>query len=209
MNARRVPVLLSWSGGKDAAWVLHVLRSSDDYEVVGLMTTFNSGVDQAAGQGIAYADIAAQADALGLPLFEMWIPERANNAEYTQAFASALSNAREVIPGLASIAFGDISLADLKAWRTQLCEGLGMTAVFPLFGIESNTLAREMIGSGLKATLTRVDEDRLPAEFLGMAFDEALLQRLPANIDPCGENGEFQTQVSTDGLPFTQNHRDT
>lgn len=208
MNAPRAPLLLSWSGGKDAAWTLQVLRSSDDFEVVGLMTTFNTGVDQAAGQGIGYADIAAQADALGLPLFEMWIPERANNAEYTEAFASTISNAREAIPRLASIAFGDISLADLKAWRTQLCEGHGMTPVFPLFGIESHALAREMIGSGLKATLTRIDEDRLPSEFLGMAFDEALLQRLPENIDPCGENGEFQTQVSMDGLPFTQSHRD-
>lgn len=172
------------------------------------MTTFNSGVNQAAGQGIAYADIAKQADALGLPLFEMWLPEHANNAEYARAFSETISAARAAIPGLQSIAFGDISLADLKHWRTQLCETIGMTAVFTLFGIDSHTLANDMIRAGLKATLSRIDVDRLPAEYLGMAFDEALLQRLPENIDPCGENGEFQTEVSMDGLPFTQTHRD-
>ena len=83
-----------------------------------------------------------------------------------------------------------------------------MTAAFPLFGIDSRKLANEMIRAGLKATLSRIDVDRLPAECLGMAFDETLLQRLPSNIDPCGENGEFQTQVSMDGLPFTHNPRD-
>ena len=173
------------------------------------MTTFNRGIDQAAGQGIAYADIAKQADALGLPLFEMWLPEHANNAAYAQAFSETVSAARAAIPGLQSIAFGDISLADLKLWRTQLCGSIGITPVFPLFGTDSRALSNAMLRAGLKATLSRIDEDRLPAEFLGMRFDEALLQRLPSNIDPCGENGEFHTQVSMDGLPFTQNHRDT
>jgi len=196
-------VLLSWSGGKDAAWTLHVLRQRDDVEVVGLLTTLTEGYDRVAMQGIRHDVLVAQAGATGLPLVEAWMPRAADNASYEASVASALSQAQGRWPGLGHIAFGDLLLADVRAWREALCARLGWQASFPLFGGDTAALAREMIAGGLRATLCCVDTTQLDGRFAGRDFDAPLLHELPANVDPCGENGEFHTCVR-DGPMFAR-----
>jgi uncharacterized protein (TIGR00290 family) len=188
--------LLSWSGGKDAAWALHALRRRGDVEVVGLLTTITEGFERISMQGIRVEVLHAQAAAAGLPVIEARIPQRSDNATYEASFADALANARERWPGIDRIAFGDLFLADIKAWREALCARLGWTPLFPLFGSDTARLARDMIAGGLRAHLCCVDTTQLDADFAGRPFDEPLLRELPDEIDPCGENGEFHTCVS-------------
>ena len=194
-------MLLSWSGGKDAAWALHVLRQRDDVAVVGLLTTLTEGFDRVAMQGIRHDVLLAQAGATGLPLVESWMPQAADNATYEATFADALARARERWPGLDCIAFGDLLLADVRAWREALCARLGWRAVFPLFGSDTAALAREMVAGGLRASLCCVDTTQLDGRFAGRAFDGMLMRELPGGVDPCGENGEFHTCVG-DGPMF-------
>ncbi|MGI8560983.1 MAG: ATP-binding protein [Luteimonas sp.] len=192
----RTPMLLSWSGGKDAAWALHVLRQREDIEVVGLLSTINEGYERVAMQGIRLDVLRAQAAATGLPVIEARMPQRADNATYEASLASGLAAARERWPNLSHVAYGDLFLADIRAWREALCEKLGWTPLFPLFGRNTVGLAREMISGGLRAHLCCVDISQLDAAFAGRAFDASLLDELPDGIDPCGENGEFHTCMS-------------
>jgi uncharacterized protein (TIGR00290 family) len=188
--------VLSWSGGKDAAWALHALRQSGQIEVVGLLTTITEGYERVSMQGIRVEVLRAQAAAAGLPVIEARIPQRSDNAIYEARFAAALERARERWPGIERIAFGDLFLADIKAYREALCARLGWTPTFPLFGGDTARLARGMIAGGLRAHLCCVDTTQLDARFAGRAFDDPLLRELPAGVDPCGENGEFHTCVS-------------
>ena len=191
----RRPIVLSWSGGKDAAWTLHALRANPAFEVVGLVTTVTSGYDRIAMHGIRRDLLHAQAEAAGLPVIEAIIPPQCDNATYEAAFASALEEVRTRWPECRDIAFGDLFLADVRAWREALCERLGWAPRFPLFGSDTAMLAREMIDGGLQAALCCVDTQQLDATFSGRAFDAALLADLPASCDPCGERGEFHTLV--------------
>ena len=192
------PVLLSWSGGKDAAWALHVLRQDPAYEVAGLLTTVTDAYERVSMQGIRVEVARAQAKAAGLPLLEARIPPAADNAAYVASFTAALGQARARWPGLATIAFGDLFLADIRAWRESLCASLGWTARFPLFDAagDTATLARRMHAAGLRAHLCCVDTTQLDAGFAGQAFDAALLAALAPGVDACGERGEFHTCVS-------------
>lgn len=199
----RTPVLLSWSGGKDAAWTLHALRQRDDVDVVGLLTTVTAEYERIAMHGIRREVLQAQAQATGVPVIEAVIPSQCDNATYEAAFAAALDAARQRWPGLDRIAFGDLFLADVRAWREALCARLGWTPLFPLFGSDTTALAREMVAGGLRATLCCVDTQQLDASFSGREFDAALLAELPAGVDPCGENGEFHTCVHA-GPMFVQ-----
>ena len=196
MGAVRTPALLAWSGGKDAAWTLHALRQAGDVEVVGLVCTLTEGHDRASMQGVRREVVQAQADAAGLPLVEAWIPQQCDNATYEAAFAAALGSARERWPGLETIAFGDLLLADVRDWRQASCARLGWRALFPLFGADTARIARQMIDAGLRTHLCCVDTQLLDAGFADRAFDHALLADLPEGVDPCGENGEFHTCVS-------------
>ena len=193
--AVRTPVLLAWSGGKDAAWTLQVLRQQPEVEVVGLLTTLAEGDERVAMQGIRRAVLHAQARAAGLPLLEAWLPRGADNATYEAAFAQALLHAQALHPGLRDIAFGDLFLEDIKAYRDALCARLGWTPHYPLFGSDTAQLARAMLAGGLDARLCCVDTTQLDARFAGRAFDAALLDELPPGVDPCGERGEFHTLV--------------
>jgi len=199
----KTPTLLSWSGGKDAAWTLHALRQRTDVEVVALLTTVTTGYERIAMHGIRRDVLAAQARTTGLPVIEAAIPPQCDNATYEASFAAALDAARTRWPGIAHIAFGDLFLADVRAWREALCARLGWTPLFPLFGADTAVLAREMIAGGLRAALCCVDTQQLGADFSGRAFDDALLRDLPAGVDPCGERGEFHTLVHA-GPMFAQ-----
>ena len=188
-------ILLSWSGGKDAAWTLHALRQRDDVQVVGLLTTVTEGYERIAMQGIRVDVLHAQAEATGLPVIQARIPPRADNEIYEAVLTDGLRDARERWPGLAHIAFGDLFLADIREYREALCARLGWTPLFPLFGADTARLAREMIAGGLRANVCCVDTQQLDAGFAGQAFDTGLLASLPGAVDPCGENGEFHTCV--------------
>jgi uncharacterized protein (TIGR00290 family) len=197
----RPAVLLSWSGGKDAAWTLHTLRTQDQFDVVGLVTTVTEGYERIAMHGIRRDILHAQAQAAGLPVVEARLPQQADNATYEASFATALALARADFPGLKHIAFGDLFLADVQAYRDALCARLGWTPLYPLFGSDTKKLAREMVAGGLRARLCCVDTTQLDAEFSGKFFDADLLDTLPAGVDPCGERGEFHTCVH-DGPMF-------
>jgi uncharacterized protein (TIGR00290 family) len=195
MSAARRPVLLSWSGGKDAAWTLQALRARPDVEVVSLLTTVNTGFDRIAMHGIRRELLHAQAAATGLPLIEASITPECDNARYEVAIADALQRARSRWPALDTIAFGDLFLADVRAWREASCARLGWRIETPLFGADTAALAHEMIAGGLQARLCCVDTQQLDGRFCGRAFDDRLLTELPVGCDPCGENGEFHTLV--------------
>ncbi len=203
MIAAPLPVLLSWSGGKDAAWALHMLRRQPRYAVVGLLSTITDEDDRASMQGIRTDILHAQAAACGLPLLEARIPAAADNARYEAAFAAALDQARTRWPGIAHVAFGDLFLADIRRWREALCARLGWSPLFPLFGSDTRALALQMLDAGLRARVCCVDTRQLDPGFVGRDFDAALLAALPAGSDPCGEHGEFHT-CAWDGPMFSR-----
>lgn len=203
MGATRSPVLLCWSGGKDAAWTLRALHGRDDVEVVGLLSTVTVDDGRSSMQGVRREVLHAQADATGLPLLEAPIPAGCDNATYEAAMADALAEAGARWPGLRTAAFGDLLLDDIRAWRQAQCARIGWTAITPLFGADTAQLARDMTGGGLHARLCCVDTTQLDAAFAGRDFDAALLDDLPATVDPCGENGEFHTCVE-DGPMFAR-----
>ena len=198
MSGSRAPILLAWSSGKDSAWSLHALRQDPSVEVVGLLTTINETYDRVAMHAVRRALLEAQAEAAGLPLVIVRIPSPCPNETYEAAMAAAIGQARARITG---IAFGDLFLEDVRRYREKQMSGTGLRLHFPLWGRPTPALADEMIGGGLQARLTCVDPRVLPAGFAGAAFDRALLARLPAGVDPCGENGEFHT-FAWDGPMF-------
>jgi uncharacterized protein (TIGR00290 family) len=187
-------ILLSWSGGKDCAWALHLLRSQGEYEVVGLLTTINQEFGRVAMHGFRESLLDMQAEAAGLPLWKVPLPWPCSNEHYESAMAAAC--ARAVDEGLYGIAFGDLFLEDVRAYRVEKLASTGVVPVFPCWGLPTDELARAMIASGLKARLTCVDPRQLNPSFAGRAFDDGLLRDLPAGVDPCGERGEFHSFVS-------------
>lgn len=191
----RTPILVSWSGGKDCAWTLHRLRWSEAFEPVGLLTTLTQDLDRVAMHGIRRGVLHAQARATGLPLIESWQPRHPDNASYEAAFATGLAQARERWPGIRHIAFGDLFLADVRAFRDALLQRQGWHGAYPLWDSDTAVLAREIQGAGVQASLCCVDTQLLDVAFAGRAFDARLLQALPPQADPCGERGEFHTLV--------------
>lgn len=193
------PVILSWSGGKDSALALHQLRQQVEYEVRGLLTSVNDHYGRISMHGVREQLLDEQADAIGLPLYKIRLPERPSNAEYERQMASALESFRT--HGVRHVAFGDLYLEDIRQYRLDNLRKAKMEAVFPLWQRNTATLARDFIALGFKAVLCCVDGERLGAEFAGRAYDAALLDDLPADVDPCGENGEFHSFVH-DGPGF-------
>jgi uncharacterized protein (TIGR00290 family) len=189
----RKPLVLSWSGGKDSAWALHLLRSSGEFEVVALLTTFNREFDRVAMHAVRRDLIETQASAADIPLWTIELPWPCDNREYEARMADACG--RAVREGIRHIGFGDLFLTDIRAYREAQLRGSGLEPVFPLWGVPTAPLAREMIAAGLRARLTCVDPKALPEQFAGRDFDQALLSDLPKGVDPCGENGEFHTFV--------------
>jgi uncharacterized protein (TIGR00290 family) len=186
-----VKAWLAWSSGKDSAWALHVLRSSPDVEVVGLLTTVNEVHDRVAMHGVRRSLLQAQADALGLPLVTAPIPHPCSNEDYERIMSGAVVRARG--EGVEAFAFGDLFLEDIRRYRESRLEGTGIRPLFPLWRRPTAALAEEMIAGGLRAHVVTVDPRHLAPGFAGRAFDRAFLSDLPPAVDPCGENGEFHT----------------
>jgi uncharacterized protein (TIGR00290 family) len=186
-------ILLSWSSGKDCAWSLHVLRQNPDYEVVGLLTTFNQAANRVAMHAVRHALVEQQAAAAGLPLWAVPLPWPCSNDQYESIMAGCCT--RAVADGVEGIAFGDLFLEDVRAYRERQLKGTGLEPVFPVWGIPTRALAEEMIASGLRAKLTCVDPKKLDPSFAGCEFDHKFLASIPKEVDPCGERGEFHSFV--------------
>jgi uncharacterized protein (TIGR00290 family) len=187
------PILLSWSSGKDSAWSLHVLRQHGEYEVVGLLTTFNEEAGRVAMHAVRRELVERQAAATGLPLWQVPLPWPCSNQQYESLMAQVCAKA--VAEGLHGVAFGDLFLEDVRAYRERQLKDTGLTPIFPVWGLPTQRLAREMIASGVRAKLTCVDTAKLDRSFAGREFDMALLSNLPDGADPCGERGEFHSFV--------------
>jgi uncharacterized protein (TIGR00290 family) len=185
-------ILVSWSSGKDSAWMLHALRT-DGHAPAALLTTINEAADRVAMHAVRTELLRAQADAAGLPLRTVHIPSPCSNEVYEARMAEACRAAVE--EGFTHVAFGDLFLEDVRQYRESRLAGTGLSPLFPLWNRPTSTLAREMIAGGLEAHLTCVDPRVLPASLAGRTFDASLLADLPSTADPCGERGEFHTCV--------------
>lgn len=190
----RPKALVAWSTGKDSAWALREVQRAGEVEVVGLLTTVTQAFERVSMHAVREALLDRQAEALGLPCSRVRIPWPCTNERYESEMTRALADARGA--GVTRVVFGDLFLGEVRAYREAKLAGTGIEPAFPLWGRDTNQLARDMLAGGLRATLTCVDPRRLDRSFAGRAFDEALLAALPAGVDPCGENGEFHSFVS-------------
>jgi uncharacterized protein (TIGR00290 family) len=190
------PVILSWSGGKDSALALQSLRNGSEFDVVALLTSVTRGYDRISVHGVRRSLLYAQAESVGLPLVEVMLEQKSSNDAYESAFHDALRTVRQDFPQVRHIAFGDLFLEDVRAYRERLLAGTGFDPVFPIWGTNTTDLARAFIDSGYSARLVCVDTTQLDASFAGREFDMSLLADLPESADPCGERGEFHTFVS-------------
>lgn len=185
-------VLLSWSSGKDSAWTLHTLRQMPDVQVVGLLTTLNEEFERVAMHAVRLELLRAQAAAAGVALREIMLPWPCSNEEYEARMAAATAQSRQ--DGVTHMAFGDLFLEDIRAYREQKLAGTGIEPIFPIWGRDTRELGAEMVAAGLCAVLTCVDPKQLDPSFVGRAYHEVLAD-LPPAVDPCGERGEFHTFV--------------
>jgi len=183
--------LVSWSSGKDSAWLVHTLRRMPDVEIGAMLTTVNRVASRVAMHAVRLDVLDAQAEALGLPLWTIPIPSPCPNDTYERAMQAAVE--RAVANGFTHVAFGDLFLEDVRRYREERLAGTGLTPLFPLFGADTTRLAHEMIDAGLQARITCLNPTVMGRRFAGREFDAELLAELPAAIDPCGERGEFHT----------------
>jgi uncharacterized protein (TIGR00290 family) len=193
MKGPRKKALVSWSSGKDSAWALQVLRRSNQYEIVGLVTTINSNFDRVAMHGVRRELVEAQAAAAGLPLWKVPLPWPCSNQEYEAAMNSSCARATDA--GVDVVAFGDLFLEDVRQYREDRMRGLDLNPVFPLWKVDTRQLIKDMWADGVRSRIVCLDPKKLPASFAGRELNQQLVEEFPPGIDPCGENGEFHTFV--------------
>jgi uncharacterized protein (TIGR00290 family) len=186
-------VLLSWSGGKDSAMALHTLRQDSSYRVECLLTTITEDYDRISIHGVRRALLHRQAEAIDIDLFEVSVPAECTHETYRSSMVAALTSPR--LAGIDTHAFADLFLDDVRAYRETNLAELGKKAIFPVWGHDTEVLAREFISLGFRAVVVCVDSMVLDQGFAGREFDQAFLDDLPKNVDPCGEKGEFHTFV--------------
>jgi uncharacterized protein (TIGR00290 family) len=189
----RKRVALSWSSGKDSAWSLHLLRQDPAIELVALITTINQAFDRVAMHAVRRELVERQAESAGLPLWTVPLPWPCSNQDYEARMRDLY--ARAVQEQVQAIAFGDLFLADIRAYREHQLAGTGLDPLFPLWHIPTRALALDMIAQGLRAKITCVDPKLLSRDLAGREFDADFLSDLPPGVDPCGENGEFHSFV--------------
>jgi uncharacterized protein (TIGR00290 family) len=186
-------VWLSWSSGKDSALSLHYLRRDPSVEVTGLLTTTTAPFHRVSMHGVREELLDRQAAQVGLPVHRVSLPYPCSNEEYERRMAVAVQAARS--DRVEAFAFGDLFLEDIRAYREARLAPTGLQALFPLWGLDTRALAREMIALGIQATVVCLDPRKLDRSFAGRSFDAGFLDDLPASVDPCGERGEFHTFV--------------
>jgi uncharacterized protein (TIGR00290 family) len=186
-------ILMSWSGGKDSAYSLYELNRSGEYEIAALVTTVTEGYDRISMHGVRRALLEQQAASLCLPLEIVWITPGATNEEYESKMQALLEEYFQ--EGVRTVAFGDIFLEDLRLYRENNLAKMGMRGLFPIWKRDTRELARAFIAAGFRTAISCVDSKVLDGKFVGREFNAQFLQELPANVDPCGENGEFHSFV--------------
>jgi len=191
--------LVSWSSGKDSAWMLHVLKQDPSVEIGGLLTTMNEQFDRVAMHAVRRRLLEAQADAAAVPLRTVQLPWPCTNEQYEERMRVAVAQA--VAEGFTHVAFGDLFLEDVRKYREEKLAGTGLTPIFPIWGIPTDELAAQMVASGLRSVLTCVNPKHLDRSFAGRQFNRELLDDLPAGVDKCGERGEFHS-FAWDGPMF-------
>ena len=192
--------LLSWSSGKDSAWALHVLRQDPEVAVTGLFCTINQEYERVAMHAVRVSLLQQQADSIGLPIRLIPIPNPCSNSEYANIMQEFID--REKQSGVECFAFGDLFLEDIRAYRQKSLDGSGIAPIFPIWGMDTRSLASSMLEAGLRAQITCVDPSQLAPEFSGREFDAGFLRDLPPGVDACGENGEFHS-FAFDGPMFS------
>jgi len=185
------PVVVSWSGGKDSCLALAEIGRTN--RVAALLTTITSDFDRISMHGVRNVLLERQAQSLGLPLHKVFISKGAGNEEYERKTSEALESFRD--RGINSVVFGDLFLEDIRAYRERLLARLGMKGLYPVWGRDTSRLIREFLAQGFKTAVVCVDPAKLSRQFVGRVLDEQFLSELPAQVDPCGENGEFHTFV--------------
>ena len=193
-KALRAKALIAWSSGKDSAWALHLARLSGEYDIAGALTTVTETFGRVSIHGVREELLMAQLAAAGLPATIVRIPYPCTNEIYEERMAAAMADA--IAGGVTHVTFGDLFLQDIRDYREAKLKPIGVTPVFPVWGLPTDALARAMIDGGVEAYLATVDLKKLPAAFAGRRFDHQLLANLPDGVDPCGENGEFHTFVA-------------
>lgn len=188
-------LVLAWSGGKDSLLALAALKRDPDSDVLGLVTAISTVYDRISMHGIRRSLLVAQCDALGLPCVEAALPADPSNDDYERVWAEALAEARGRWGHFTGVAYGDLFLADVRAYRDRQIAALGLATHYPLWGSDTASLARAFIAAGHAAVVSCVDTRQVDGAFAGACYDEAFLDALPAGVDPCGENGEFHTCV--------------
>lgn len=194
-------VLLSWSSGKDCAWALHVLKQDPEVELLGLFTTVNEEFGRVAMHAVRNELVQKQADSAGLPLHLIPIPYPCTNEDYEQRMGAFVEKCKEL--EVECFAFGDLYLEDVRKYREEKLEGSGIKPMFPIWGLDTRALSREMIASGLRAMITCIDPKQVPEHLVGKEYNSEFLDQLPEGMDPCGENGEFHS-FSFDGPMFDE-----
>ncbi len=186
-------VILAWSGGKDSALALHKLRQQKNIEIAVLLTTTTKGYGRISIHGVRRELLLKQADALGLSLDEIAIPQNCSNDIYEEQMRQALE--KHYINGIRITAFGDLFLQDIRDYREERMARIGMRCLFPLWGESTAELAGQFIDLGFRAIVACVDTEMLDGQFAGREYDQDFIRDLPAEVDPCGEKGEFHTFV--------------
>ena len=187
-------ILFCWSGGKDSAMALHALRSAaNEYRVTALLTTVTENYDRISMHGVRRVLLKRQAESIGLPLHEVPIPPQCANATYEARMKEALLE--QLAKGVRHVAFGDIFLEDLRAYREQNLAQVGMNALFPIWKRDTRELIRHFREQRFRAIAACIDSKVLDRSFAGRELDESFFRDLPPHADPCGENGEFHTFV--------------
>jgi len=192
-SMRREKIIVGWSGGKDSSLALREIERRGEYEVSALVTTCTEGYDRISMHGVRCSLLERQAQELGLPLEKVFISQGASNDEYEARMKKVFLDYKKA--GITKAAFGDLFLEDIRVYRDRMMASIGMTALYPVWGLDTHALARQFVRDGFCAVLVCIDPRALDKSFAGRTFDDALLDDLPANIDPCGENGEFHTFV--------------
>ncbi|MDE0098048.1 MAG: adenine nucleotide alpha hydrolase [Truepera sp.] len=193
-----LPVLVSWSSGKDSAWALHTLRQQPErYDVRGIFTTVTTTFNRVSIHSTPRRILILQSERLGLPLYEIPIPYPCSNAQYEAAMQRFLEQVQALPQHLtvSHVAFGDLFLEDIRRYREERLSDTGITPLFPIWGEDTADLAKTMIASGVRAIVTAGNPLKLPSGFVGRWFDRQFLTDLPSELDPLGENGEFHTCV--------------
>ncbi len=186
-------VIVSWSSGKDSAWMLSQLLQDPTVEVVGLCCSINSEAKRVAMHGVHIDLLQKQAAALNLPLDLIELPFPCSNEDYLNIMSNYIASLKE--KNIDAMAFGDLFLADVKAYREEMFKDTGIEAIFPVWGSNTHALPQQLFSAGFQTIITCVDTTKLPSSLIGSVYDQAFIDALPEGIDPCGENGEFHTFV--------------